>query len=179
MENEEQIKKKKITFKEKEEGEEQEALFYTTEEKFSTRGKVRLRWPPRHILVPLDGEKEGRRVLPYVTAMAKVYKCKVTLFTIARPFHWSLASPSVPPPTTKALESHLIPFVMEMRIEGVDVDFGIVREEREKVIKDLVDSTNADLVVLANRYRYSWLRYLKGIKLSSLIDRLSVPVVVI
>jgi len=173
MENEENIKRKKTTFTE----EERES--FTAQETFVTKGKTRLRWPPRNILVPLDGVEEGKRVLPYVTEMAKAYKSKVTLVTIARPFQWSLATPSIPPPTTQALENHLIPLIMEMRIEGVDVVFGIMREEREKAIKNLVDSTKADLVVIANRYKNPWVRYLKGKKISPLIDSLRVPLVVI
>jgi len=153
--------------------------FYTTEETFGTRGAMKVSWPPRHILVPLDGEQEGERVIPYVTALAKSHNAKVTLFTVARPFRWSLATPSVPSPTTTALQSRLIHFVVKMRAEGVDVEFGILRGEKEKVIKELVDSTNADLVVLANRYRYSWLRFLKGKRLASLFDRLQIPVSVI
>jgi nucleotide-binding universal stress UspA family protein len=176
MENEEQIKRKKMTFTEEES---RESSFYTTQEMFTTKGKTRLRWPPRNILVPLDGEEEGKRILPYVTEMAKSYKSKVILVTIAMPFQWSLATPSIPPPTTAALENHLIPLIMEMRIEGVDVVFGILRDEREKAIKDLVDSTKADLVVIANRYRNPWVRYLKGKKLSPLIDSLRIPIVFI
>jgi nucleotide-binding universal stress UspA family protein len=175
MENEENIKRKKTTFTE----EEKRESLSTAQETFVTKGKTRLRWPPRNILVPLDGVEEGKRILPYVTEMAKAYKSKVTLVTIARPFQWSLATPSIPPPTTAALENHLIPLIMEMRIEGVDVVFGIMREEREKAIKNLADSTKADLVVIANRYRNPWLRYLKGKKISPLIDSLRIPLVVI
>ena len=157
----------------------EKASFYTTEETFGTRGAMKVSWPPRHILVPLDGEQEGERVIPYVIALAKSHNAKVTLFTVARPFRWSLATPSVPSPTTTALQSRLIHFVVKMRAEGVDVEFGILRGEKEKVIKELVDSTNADLVILANRYRYSWLRFLKGKRLASLFDRLQIPVSVI
>ena len=152
---------------------------YTTEETFGTRGAMKVSWPPRHILVPLDGEQEGKRVVPYVTALAKSHNAKVTLFTVARPFQWSLATPSVPAPTTAALKSKLIPFVMQMRTEDIDVDFEILRGDTKKVMKELIDSTDADLVILANRYRYSWLRFLKGKNLIPIMDRLKVPTIII
>ena len=157
----------------------EEALFYTTEEMFGTRGAMKLRWPPRHILVPLNGEKEGRRIIPFVTALAKTCKAKVTLFTVARPFQWSLATPSIPAPTTAALESRLIHFVMEMRVKGVDVDFGILRGEKKKIIEQLNKDMDADLIILDNRYRHRWLRYLKGKDIVPLIDHLNIPTVVI
>ena len=155
------------------------SVFYITEEMFGTRGTMQLRWPPHHILVPLDGEKEGKRIMPYVTALAKTCRAKVTIFTVGRPFQWSLATPSVPVPTTKALESRLIPFVMQMRMDGVEVEFEILRGEPKKMIKKLVDSTEADLVILANRYKHSWIRYLKGKDFVSVMDRLRVPTIVI
>ncbi len=160
-------------------GKKEEALFYTTEEMFGTRGSMKLRWPPRHILVPLNGEKEGRRIIPFVTALAKTCTAKVTLFTVGRPFRWSLATPSIPAPTTAALESRLIHFVMEMRVKGVDVDFKILRGEKSKVLKKLVNENDIDLVILANRCRHSWLRYLQGIDFVSNIDRFCVPTVII
>jgi nucleotide-binding universal stress UspA family protein len=140
---------------------------------------MQLRWPPRHILVPLDGEKEGKRIIPYVTALAKTCKAKVTIFTVGRPFQWSLATPSIPAGTTKAMESRLIPSVIQMRAAGVDVEFGILRGEKKKVITELSATKDADLIIMDNRYRYRWLRYLKRKDLVTLIDRLNIPTIVI
>lgn len=157
----------------------EDSVSYETEEMLGTRGTMQLRWPPHHILVPLDGEKEGKRIIPYVTALAKTCKAKVTIFTVGRPFQWSLATPSIPAATTKAMESRLIPFVMQMRTEGVDVEFEILRGEAKKVVKELIDSTGTDLVILANRYKYFWLRYLKGKDFVPIMDRLNVPMIAI
>ncbi|HUU50506.1 MAG TPA: universal stress protein [Nitrospinota bacterium] len=176
MINREETGHTEVAFREEEK---KETLFYTTEEMFGTRGSMKLRWPPRHILVPLNGEKEGRRIIPYVAALAKTYKAKVTLLTVGRPFQWSLATPSVPAPTTKALESRLIPFVVQLREEGADVDFKILRGEKSKVLKKLVNENDTDLVILANRCRHSWLRYLQGIDFVPNIDRFRVPTFII
>ena len=155
------------------------SVFYITEEMFGTRGTMQLRWPPHHILVLLDGEKEGKRVIPYVTALAKTCRAKVTIFTVGRPFQWSLATPSIPVPTTKAMESRLIPSVIQMRTAGVDVEFGILRGEKKKVIEELARAKDADLMILDNRYRYRWLRYLKRKDIVRLIDHLNIPTIVI
>ena len=84
-------------------GKEDKSASYTTRKMFGTRGAMRLRWPPRHILVPLEGE----------------------------------------------------------------------------VVSDLVDSTDAQLVVLANLHKHAWLRYLKGGDFVQVMDRLKVPTFVI
>jgi len=158
---------------------EQEGFSQTTEQELGAGGKSRFRWPPRHILVPIDKDEEGKRILPFVAALAKTHNSKVTLFTVGRPFQWSLATPSVPAPTTKALENRLISLIMELRIQDIDVDYDIIRGEKKKVMKDLVDDKDADLVILSNTYRHPWLRFLKGNDLVPVIDKLNVPMIVV
>jgi hypothetical protein len=68
---------------------------------------------------------------------------------------------------------------MQMRTEGIDVEFEILRGETKKIIKELVETTNADLAILANRYKHFWLRYLKGKDFITILDRLRVPTMVI
>jgi len=158
---------------------EQDTLSHTTEKEFGIGDKPQFRWPPRHILVPVDKDEEGKRILPFVATLAKTHNSKVTLFTVGRPFQWSLATPSVPAPTTKALKNRLISLMMELRIQDIDVDYDIIRGEKRKVINDLVNAKDADLVVLTKRYRDSFLRYFQENELVPVLDKIKVPTVVI
>ena len=139
----------------------------------------------RHILVTLDGSPESREIMPYASALARVFDARVSLLRVIPP-HFPLTSPFTSHTShgfqglkeeEEAVREALKVEAESLRKEGLDVGVEVrTGLHPAEGILELAESKSVDLVAMATHGRGGVARLILGSVADKVVRGGNVPV---
>lgn len=145
-------------------------------------------WTCRRILVPLDGSERAQQIVAPVTALAAVFRARVTLLRVIPVVALDIGYPPVPlgaPLEAIAVQQEAMAQVegvaQRLRAQGVSTDTRVVRTVApvaEAITNEAID-THADLIAIATRGHGMARRFAYGSVAHELVKRGDFPLLIL
>ena len=137
------------------------------------------------ILVPLDGSPLAQAILPYVMVMARGFHSRVILFHVAE----AALDDEAPEQKTYAdetmerirplAESYLAGVADELRKEGLNVDYKVVKGRAVHQIVEFAAREDVDLIALSTHGRSGLARWVMGSGIDKILRACEQPVLLV
>lgn len=140
----------------------------------------------KRIMLPLDGSEEGRRAVPTLLSLARVYQAEVLVFGCVNLNELTTKEELTPDNLVRAwdqakagLQAHLDEVVAECRAQELEARTLVAMGPPVEAILDTVKREKPDLVIMASHGRSGLQRLMVGSVTEGVLRRVGCPVLVV